>query len=47
MREEFEKWVNNPHMLNRYDEPLSSREYEHPWTRGAWEAWKYLHKVIK
>jgi hypothetical protein len=36
----FEVWVNNPHMLNRIDEPAYADEYEHPFTAGAWAAWQ-------
>lgn len=43
-REGFEKWVNNPHMLNRKIEPGYEDEYEHPWTAGAWAAWQEMEK---
>ena len=39
----FEAWVKNPHMLNRRTEPGYADEYEHPWTSGAWAAWKECH----
>lgn len=45
-REEFEAWVRNPHMLSRRTSPGSIREYEHPWTNGAWEAWQELYTRI-
>jgi hypothetical protein len=41
-REKFEAWVRNPYMLNRVTEPGYEHEYEHPWTAGAWAAWKEL-----
>jgi hypothetical protein len=47
LRDEFEVWVNNSHMLNRRTEPGYTDEYEHPWTKGAWEAWKECHKRLK
>ncbi len=45
IREEFERWVDNPHMLNRRTEPGYTNEYEHPWTSGAWAAWIELHSI--
>ena len=54
-REEFESWVNNPCMTDESDSPESwggtkatvekweLSPYEHPWTAGAWEAWKYFN----
>jgi len=40
LRDDFEAWVNNPHKLARRTEPGYTDEYEHPWTAGAWAAWK-------
>jgi hypothetical protein len=40
MRAEFEQWVDNEHMCNRRSEPGYDKEYEHPWTRGAWAGWR-------
>lgn len=39
-RKAFEQWVKNPHMLSRRTDPGHVDEYEHPWTCGAWSAWK-------
>lgn len=47
LRDEFEAWVKNPHMLNRSTEPGYTDEYAHPWTVGAWEAWKECHERAK
>ena len=43
-REAFEKWINNPLMLNRREEPGYYDQYEHPYTAGAWAAWKHKTK---
>lgn len=55
--EAFEKWVTNPHMLQKSTHPKVWRgsaysiqeweenPYETPWTRGAWKAWKHLWKT--
>lgn len=52
MRAEFEAWVGIPTMLNRRESPAlwggtaeeiarhDANPYDHPWTRGAWEAWQ-------
>lgn len=45
-RDAFEKWVNNPHKLNRSLEPGHGDEYEHPWTAGAWAAWQEMTRRI-
>ena len=42
LRDDFEAWVNNPHKLARRTEPGYTDEYEHPWTAGAWAAWRRL-----
>jgi len=47
LRDDFEAWVKNPHMLNRKTEPGYTDEYEHPWTSGAWAAWKECHERAK
>ena len=51
---EFEEWIDNPHLLSKRDSPKlwhgskeeiakhESNPYEHPYTAGAYEAWKYL-----
>lgn len=51
---EFEEWINNPHLLSKRDSPKlwrgskeeiakhESNPYDHPYTAGAYEAWKYL-----
>ncbi len=53
-QEEFEEWVGSPYMLRKSDSPAlwgaskntvkawEDNPYEHPHTRGAYEAWKYL-----
>lgn len=38
IRESFEKWVNNPYILHR--DADNAHDYEHPWTRAAWAAWR-------
>lgn len=43
LRDDFEAWVNNPHMLRRCGEPGYTSDYDHPWTDGAWTAWQELH----
>lgn len=43
IQEAFEGWVNNSHMVNKSTEPGHVGDYTHPWTAGAWEAWKELH----
>lgn len=52
VRAEFEAWVGIPTMLNRRESPAlwggtaeeiarhDANPYDHPWTRGAWEAWQ-------
>ena len=47
LRDDFEAWVNNPHKLARSTEPGYTDEYEHPWTAGAWAAWKECHERAK
>ena len=47
MRDEFEAWVKNPHMLHRRTEPGQTDEYEHPWIAGAWAAWKVNHAEVE
>ncbi len=51
IQEEFEAWVGNPYILEKKDSPklwggddtlYHSNPYEHPWTVGAYEAWKYF-----
>lgn len=39
-RKAFESWVNNPHMIDKSSDPYCLGDYTHPWTVGAWEAWK-------
>lgn len=39
-RDRFEKWIDNPHMLNRDTAPSSASDYVDPYTRGAWNAWQ-------
>lgn len=43
IRDDFEAWVKNPHMLHRRTEPGHTDEYEHPWVAGAWSAWQVKH----
>lgn len=47
LRDDFEAWVRNPHILNRKTEPGYTDDYEHPWARGAWAAWKECHERAK
>ena len=47
LRDTFEAWVDNPHMLDMRTEPGYTDEYEHPWTAGAWAAWKECHERAK
>lgn len=47
LRAEFETWVRNPHMLKKSSDPGYQEDYEHPWTAGAWEAWKEAHERAK
>lgn len=44
LRDDFEAWVGNPHMLDRKTAPGYADEYEHPWTSGAWAAWKKCYE---
>jgi hypothetical protein len=51
-RAQFEAWINNPHMLDHRRHPATwgapaedcqrheANPYSHPYTKGAWEAWK-------
>jgi hypothetical protein len=39
-RAAFEKWIGNPHMLNKEDDPALKGAYSSPYTKGAWEAWQ-------
>lgn len=47
LRDDFEAWVKNPHMLNRRTEPGYTDDYENPWTDGAWAAWQEMHDRAK
>lgn len=47
LRDDFEAWVKNPHMLGRKTEPGYTDDYAHPWTDGAWSAWKMCHERAK
>lgn len=52
--DEFEKWIGNPFLLNKTQNPevwgatkeqvmqWRQNPWEHPYTRGAWDAWKHL-----
>lgn len=55
-QEEFEKWINNPHMLGKTSNPAQwggkksdvkaweNNPYEHPYTRGAYAMLNRLEK---
>ena len=47
LRDDFEDWVNDPLKLKRVIKPGYTDEYEQPWTRGAWAAWKACHERAK
>lgn len=52
--DDFEKWIGNPHMLNKHDRPnhrgvtkeqIAAWEYnpyEHPYTSGACAVWRFM-----
>ncbi len=58
-RTQFEAWINNPHMLNHREHPVmwgapeddcqrhEANPYSHPYTKGAWEAWKACAKLSR
>lgn len=39
-KKEFEDFVDNPYMLSTRNEPGFYNDYSHPWTCGAFEAYK-------
>lgn len=45
-RMEFEQFIDNPFMLVNHIVTGNEGEYIHPYTAGAWRAWKYLKGVI-
>jgi hypothetical protein len=38
----FEQWIDNPYMLHKDNDPSSFCEYTHPYTKGAWDCYKYF-----
>ncbi len=47
LRDEFEAWIGHTSMLSKKEEPGYTDDYIHPWTQGAWAAWKECHERMK
>lgn len=50
IRMAFEAWVKEVQgvaFLFTLGEPGYANQYTHPWTAGAWEAWKQLYVIGK